>query len=158
MRAFKKVGLAALVGGASAYAARQMHRQRGAMGRHDDAPEESGERAVEWDIGRPLEEPSEPQTITSRERAGDKEFQVEYHENVDEIRARRTEQADLPVDVTADAAPLVSAERDALTVAGDDGGSHRRRDQTAGEAAQEIAAAQVHQRRSSASEFTDEDE
>jgi hypothetical protein len=65
----------------------------------------------------------------------------------DEVVARREEQADLFVDVTADAAPLVSAERDALTVPGGDGETHRRRDQTAGVAAQEIAAEPVRARR-----------
>lgn len=46
-----------------------------------------------------------------------------------------------------DAAALVETERDLLTVPGGDGETHRRRDQTAGVAAQEIAAAQVRARR-----------
>jgi hypothetical protein len=42
---------------------------------------------------------------------------------------------------------LVEAERELLTVPGEPGDGHRRRDQTAGAAAQEIAAAQVRSRR-----------
>lgn len=44
-------------------------------------------------------------------------------------------------------ADLVEAERELLTVPGEPGEGHRRRDQTAGHAAQEIAAAQVRARR-----------
>ena len=46
---------------------------------------------------------------------------------------------------------------DALTVPGEEGENHRRRDQTAGEAAQEIAAAQVRERRNGEAAFDDED-
>lgn len=50
-------------------------------------------------------------------------------------------------DVAADPDELVQVERDLLTVPGEVGEGHRRRDQTAGVAAREIAAAQVRQRR-----------
>lgn len=50
-------------------------------------------------------------------------------------------------EAAADPAELVEAERQLLTVPGDDGAGHRRRDQTAGVAAQDIAAAHVRQRR-----------
>lgn len=50
-------------------------------------------------------------------------------------------------EVAADPADLVEAERELLTVEGEEGDGHRRRDQNAGVAAQEIAAAQVRARR-----------
>ncbi|MCW2924245.1 MAG: hypothetical protein JWM98_1649 [Thermoleophilia bacterium] len=50
-------------------------------------------------------------------------------------------------EVVRDPAVLVEAERELLTVPGEAGETHRRRDQTAGVAAQELAAAQVRQRR-----------
>jgi hypothetical protein len=134
MRASKKFGLAAIVGGAAAYAMNR-RRQGSALGGYESAT--SGRR--------------------SSSGSGPKEFRTEYHADPDEVRARRTEQSDQFVDVTADSAPLVAAERDALTVPGEDGEGHRRRDQTAGEAAQEIAAAQVRERRNSDELLEDEE-
>ena len=76
--------------------------------------------------------------------------------DAERVLAGRTEQADRPVDESADSSGLVAAERDALTVPGEPGEDHRRRDQTAGSAAQKIAAAQVRARRSGGGE-TEED-
>lgn len=128
MRSAKKFGLAALVGGATAYAFDRRRRQGGATGSSAGATQR----------GSDAQRPTQPSP---------EDVQTEYHADGDELAARRSEQADQFVDVTADAAPLVAAERDALTVPGGDGEAHRRRDQTAGEAAQEIAAAQVRERR-----------
>lgn len=56
---------------------------------------------------------------------------------------------EVPIDVASidDPVELVEAERELLTAPGLPGESHRRRDQTAGRAAQQIAAAQVRSRR-----------
>lgn len=68
-------------------------------------------------------------------------------DTVDELVA--TEAAGSTIDDLAhgDSEVLVEAERELLTVPGEPGETHRRRDQTAGIAAQEIAAAQVRGRR-----------
>lgn len=145
MRA-SKVGLIGVVGGAAIYALRTTG---------------LGRRALDQlDRGRSGEDVSTQQVVsTASQEGGTKEVwpdvATEFHTDPDRVAAEREEQADRPVDATADASGLVAAERDALTVAGDEGEDHRRRDQTAGEAAQDIAAAQVRARRSSEGDYDD---
>ena len=57
------------------------------------------------------------------------------------------------VELVRDPEELGSRERDLLTVAGAPGETHRRRDQTAGVAAQQLAAAQVSQRRNGIDDY-----
>lgn len=129
----------ALLGGAAAWAARETV----AMRRLRAAANQAG-RQVRYRATQAAEE--------ARERASE----LADAADVDDASATTLEpeaaEPRHPVDVDGPT-ELVEAERDLLTVPAEPGEEHRRRDQTAGPAAQELAAAQVRMRRNLHDEF-----
>lgn len=146
MRGSTKLGLAGLLGGAATWALRGDARRLVARVTGTTS-RERGEQATPTSDEFPREVDARATQQGADEQPSPADPDTEFHVDPEEVLARRTERADGFVDETADAAGLVAAERDALTVPGEEGEGHRRRDQTAGEAAQEIAAAQVRERR-----------
>lgn len=131
MRASRMIGLIGVAGGVAAFAARRAGVDRRMLlellpGRGDDG----GTTAAD-------ELPGEPEAIARARRIDAAQ---------DEADATALEGEAL-TEIAQDNAALVHAERELLTVEGDPGEDHRRRDQTAGVAAQDIAAAQVRSRR-----------
>ncbi len=84
---------------------------------------------------------------TTRAEADEAMVDSLVRDTVDDLVATEPEGSTLDDLAHGDADVLVEAERELLTVPGEPGEGHRRRDQTAGAAAQEIAAAQVRARR-----------
>lgn len=130
MRA-KWLGLIGLVGGGAAWVLRDTGAVRQVQGRLAEGP--LGALVGTSKGGGE----NEPESLERARHLDDVQDQVA--ENV-------REGEDLEV-VADDPGSLVEAERELLTVEGEEGEAHRRRDQTAGVAAQEIAAAQVRERR-----------